>query len=195
MFSNKLRVSTYKMSVCLLLFLTTIIQTSLQIEIDWTPDLGKLAGMGYKINDFPAQNQIKTSVNNKNSDLGKPAGLGYNKNDFPAQNQIKTSINNKGSVMWTPDLGKPAGLGNNKNDFPGQNQIKTSVKNGGDLSWQFFKTVLPQKPSQVVLDQNEQLADFIKQSGENIRNAMRAGTHGFPKLEPALLSDARFSTE
>jgi len=148
-----------------LLLILAIIQSSLQVEINWTPDLGKLAG------------------------------LGYNKNDFPTQNQIKTSVNNEGPVMWTPDLGKPAGLGYNKNDFPGQNQIKTSVKNGGDLSWQFFKTVLPQKPSQVAVDQNEQLADFIKQSGENIRNAMREGTNGFPKLEPAILSDAKFSTD
>ena len=74
------------MFVSLLLFLTLIIQSSFQVEINWTPDLGKLAG------------------------------LKYNKNDFLAQNQIKTSINNKGPVMWTPDLGKPTGLGKNTAD-------------------------------------------------------------------------------
>ena len=152
------------MFVSLLLFLTLIIQSSWQVEIDWKPD------------------------------FGPSAGLGYNKNDFLVQNQIKTSINNKGPVMWTPDLG-PAGLGYNKNDFPDKNQIKTSLNNGGDLSWQFYKTILPQKPSQVALDQNEQLAGFIKQSGENIRKAMKEGTNGFPKLEPAILTDAKFSIE
>ena len=87
------------------------------------------------------------------------------------------------------------GLGFNKNDFPDENQIKTSLNNRGDLSWQFYKKILPQKPSQIELDQNEQLAGFIKQSGENIRNAMKEGTNGFPKLEPAILTDAKFSTE
>ena len=87
------------------------------------------------------------------------------------------------------------GLGYNKNDFPDENQIKTSLNTRGDLSWQFYKKILPQKPSQIELDQNEQLADFIKQSGENIRNAMKEGTNGFPKLEPAILTDAKFSTE
>ena len=152
------------MFVSLLFFLTLTIQSSSQVEIDWK------------------------------SDFGQFAGLGYNKNDFPAQNQIKTSINNKGPVMWTPDLG-PAGLGYNKNDFPDQNQIKTSLNNGGDLSWQFYRMILPPKPSQIQLDQNEQLTGFIKQSGENIRNAMKEGTNGFPKLEPANLTDAKFSTE
>ena len=152
------------MFVSLLFFLTLTIQSSWQVEIDWK------------------------------SDFGQFAGLGYNKKDFPTQNEIKTSINNKGPVMWTPDLG-PAGLGYNKNDFPDKNQIKTSLNNGGDLSWQFYKAILPPKPSQIELDQNEQLAGFIKQSGENIRNAMREGTNGFPKLEPANLTDAKFSTE
>ena len=152
------------MFVSLLLFLTLIIQSSWQVQIDWKPDFEQFAG------------------------------LGHNKNDFPAQNEIKTSINNKDPVIWTPDLG-PAGLGYNKNDFPDKNQIKTSLNNGGDLSWQFYKAILPPKPSQIELDQNEQLAGFIKQSGENIRNAMREGTNGFPKLEPANLTDAKFSTE
>ena len=152
------------MFVSLLFFLTLTIQSSSQVEIDWKADFGQFGG------------------------------LGYNKNDFPAQNEIKTSINNKDPVMWTPDLG-PAGLGYNKNDFPDQNQIKTSLNNGGDLSWQFYKMILPPKPSQIQLDQNEQLTGFIKQSGENIRNAMKEGTNGFPKLEPANLTDAKFSTE
>ena len=152
------------MFVSLLFILTLTIQSSWQVEIDWKTDFGQFAG------------------------------LGYNKNDFPAQNQIKTSINNKGPVMWTPDLG-PAGLGYNKNVVPNQNQIKTSLNNGGDLSWQFYKMILPEKPSQIQLEQNEQLAGFIKQSGENIRNAMKEGTNGFPKLEPANLTDAKFSTE
>ena len=128
------------------------------------------------------------------TDFGQFAGLGYNKNDFRAQNQIKTSISKKDPVMWIPDLG-PAGLGYNKNVVPNQNQIKTSLNNGGDLSWQFYKMILPEKPSQIQLEQNEQLAGFIKQSGENIRNAMKEGTNGFPKLEPANLTDAKFSTE
>ena len=149
------------MFVSLLFFLTLTIQSSWQVEIDWKPDFEQFSG------------------------------LGHNKNDFPAQNEIKTSINNKGPVMWTPDLG-PAGLGYNKNDFPDKNQIKTSLNNGGDLSWQFYKMILP---SQIQLEQNEQLAGFIKQSGENIRNAMREGTNGFPKLEPVNLTDAKFSTE
>ena len=85
MFSNNLRVSTYKMFVSLLLFLTLIIQSSFQVEINWTPDLGKLAGLRYNKNVFLAQNQIKTSIDKGpvmwTPDLGKPTGLGKNTAD------------------------------------------------------------------------------------------------------------------